>query len=401
MVKAGTIRRYVYDFAVLAGLALCAAGLLLYPQQSVSAAKNGLTLCLNVIIPSLFPFFVLSSMIVNLGYARYFGRVLEPVMRPLFNVGGACSTAFVLGFIGGYPVGARTVIALYKNGVCSKTEAERMLSFCNNSGPAFIFGVVGAGVFASSSAGLLLYLAHTAASVCVGLLFRNWGAGREDEKGARRAIAAAAQPFAPAFTDSVKSSFMSMLNISGFVVFFTVLISLLTLTGFIPAVSAALGRVFAPVGLDRDWIERLITGIIELTSGVASLRGATASLYRSMAAAAFMLGWAGLSIHAQTLSFIADSGLSVKTYFFGKLLHGLLSAVFATALARIFVFSLPTGVYLAEQVRAMASLNFGAALQLSCLSAGLVLIFFIIAARRAKTRKGARPKNAVKKRSAR
>jgi sporulation integral membrane protein YlbJ len=401
MVKVGTIKRYVYDFAVFAGLALCAAALVLYPRESVGAAKNGLTLCFNVIIPSLFPFFVLSSMIVNLGYARYFGRALEPVMRPLFNVGGACSTAFVLGFIGGYPVGARTVIALYKNGVCSKTEAERMLSFCNNSGPAFIFGVVGAGVFASSSAGLLLYLAHTAASVCVGLLFRSWGAGRGEEKASKGSIAAAAQPFAPAFTDAVKSSFMSMLNISGFVVFFTVLISLLTISGIIPAVSSALGRVFAPFRFDRDWIERLITGIIELSSGVTSLRGATASLYRSMAAAAFMLGWAGLSVHAQTLSFIADSGLSVKTYFFGKLLHGLLSAVFASVLARIFVFRLPAGAYLAEQVRAMASLSFGAALQISCLSAALVLIFFIIAARRAKVRKGEVRKHAVKKRPGR
>jgi sporulation integral membrane protein YlbJ len=338
-------------------------------------------------------------MIVNLGFARYFGRALEPVMRPLFNVGGACSTAFVLGFIGGYPVGARTVIALYKNGTCSKTEAERMLSFCNNSGPAFIFGVVGAGVFASSSVGLLLYLAHTVASVCVGLLFRNWGAGQEATGGTRRSIAAAAQPFAPAFTDAVKSSFLSMLNICAFVLFFTVLISLLTLTGLIPALSAAFGRLFAPLGFDREWIERLLTGIIELSSGVASLRGATASLYRSMATAAFMLGWAGLSIHAQVLSFIADSGLSVKTYFFGKLLHGLLSAVFASILARIFVFRLPAGVYLAEQVRAMASLSFGAALQISCLSAGLILIFFIITARRAKVRREAHKMQGGKKRS--
>lgn len=385
MVNVRQVRRTLYDIAVLLGLALCVTGLLLFPQQSVGAARNGLSLCFNVIIPSLFPFFVLSAMIVSLGYARRFGRVLEPVMRPLFNVGGPCSTAFVLGFIGGYPVGARTVIALYKSGACSKTEAERMLAFCNNSGPAFIFGVVGAGVFASSRVGLLLYLAHTAASICVGILFRSWGgkdrAGKEKDTG--NTDAAPALPFTQAFTESVKSSFLSILNICGFVVFFTVLIRLLQLTGLIPALSGFFGRL----GFDRDWAERLITGFIELTSGVATLRGASASLYRSMAAAAFMLGWAGLSVHAQVLSFIADSGLTIKTYFFGKLLHGLLSAVFASVLARLFVFRLPAGAYLAQQVQAMASLSFGAALQISCLFAALILIFFLIAARRDKIRR--------------
>ena len=136
------------------GLALLCAtlSLMLYPQDSMSAAREGLMLCYNVIIPSLFPFFVLSALVVDLGLAGYIGRALEGFMRPLFNVPGACASAFVLGFVGGYPVGARTALSLYQKGMCTKTEAERLLSFCNNSGPAFILGVVGAGVFASSRA---------------------------------------------------------------------------------------------------------------------------------------------------------------------------------------------------------------------------------------------------------
>ena len=151
---------------LLLGLALLCAtlALMLYPQPSMEAAKSGLALCYNVIIPSLFPFFVLSSLVVELGLAGYLGRLLEGLMRPLFHVSGACASAFALGFIGGYPVGAKTAISLYENGMCTKTEAERLLAFCNNSGPAFILGVVGAGVFASSRVGVLLYLAHAAAS---------------------------------------------------------------------------------------------------------------------------------------------------------------------------------------------------------------------------------------------
>ena len=157
---------------LLLGLALLCAtlALMLYPQPSMEAAKSGLALCYNVIIPSLFPFFVLASLVVELGMSRCLGRLFQPVMAPLFRVNGACAAAVALGFIGGYPVGARTAIALYESGQRSRTEAERLLAFCNNSGPAFILGVVGTGVFGSGAAGLLLYLAHVAASLLVGVL---------------------------------------------------------------------------------------------------------------------------------------------------------------------------------------------------------------------------------------
>jgi sporulation integral membrane protein YlbJ len=389
--------RRVFDALICLALLAAIAALVLFPKESIAAASNGLTLCLNVIIPSLFPFFVLSTLIVQLGIARYFGRVLEPVMRPLFNVGGACSTAFVMGFIGGYPVGAKTVIALYESGSCSKTEAERLLSFCNNSGPAFILGVVGAGVFSSSSVGLLLYLTHTLASVCVGLIFRYWGRGNKKDS-LSHLPESAARRFAPAFVDSVKSAFQTTINICGFVIFFTIFIKLLFLSGLLPFLASCIGAVFAPFGFDKAWAERLLTGIIELTSGVWSLQGAAGELSRSMSMAAFMLGWAGLSIHCQVLSFIGDSGLSVRTYIYGKILQGSIAAVLAYFISRIFVFDLPAAAYLARQVTALASVSFTSAALISCLSAALVMILFILGARKAMLRRG---KYAAKKKALR
>ena len=168
-------RRRIYDTIICLALLSVVTALVLYPEEAVQAGGDGVSLCLNTIIPSLFPFFVISSLVVELGIAARLGRLIEPLMTKVFNVNGACSAAFVLGFIGGYPVGAKTAISLYEKGQCSKSEAERLLSFCNNSGPAFILGVVGAGVFSNSFAGLLLYLAHSVASVIIGILFRNWG----------------------------------------------------------------------------------------------------------------------------------------------------------------------------------------------------------------------------------
>ena len=121
------------DGAFSLGIGLMILSLLLLPKQSVSAAGDGVQLCLNVILPSLFPLFVLSTLCVDSGIIRALGTLMQPLMAPLFRVGGCCAGAFLLGIIGGYPVGARTAISLYESGQCSREEAERLLSFCNNS----------------------------------------------------------------------------------------------------------------------------------------------------------------------------------------------------------------------------------------------------------------------------
>ena len=373
-------KQWVRDMGLGLGLLCATLALMLYPQEAMEAARDGLALCGNVIIPSLFPFFVLSSLVVELGLAGYLGRVLEKVMRPLFNVSGVCASAFALGFVGGYPVGARTAIDLYQKGMCTKTEAERLLAFCNNSGPAFILGVVGAGVFASSRVGVLLYLAHALASACIGVLFRFYKAAPGGQKAQPRPQPHfRAQRFSAAFTGSIKNSFLSTLNICAFVVFFTVVIKMLFLSGFLPGLARVLGTVLAPLGFDQTWAERLLTGVIELSSGVWTLTGEGALTGR-MSMAAFMLGWAGVSVHCQVLSFIGDSGLSVRTYLVGKILHGGLSALFAAGLARAAALEAPVSEYLAEQVDSIAALDFYSALTVSIVCAWVVFVAFLLAA---------------------
>ena len=372
-------RQGVRDLCLGLGLLCATLALMFWPQEAMEAAREGLRLCYNVILPSLFPFFVLSALVVDLGLAGYIGRALEGLMRPLFRVPGACASAFVLGFVGGYPVGARTALSLYQKGMCTKTEAERLLAFCNNSGPAFILGVVGAGVFASSRVGVLLYLAHAAASVCVGLLFRFYR-GEEGRREGRAAPTFQAERFTTAFTGAIKNSFLSTLNICAFVVFFTVVIKLLFLSGVLPGLAGVLGTLFSPLGFSTRWAERLLTGLLELTSGVWTLTGA-GTMSGRLSMAAFLLGWAGLSVHCQVLSFLGGSGLSVKTYIGGKLLHGGLSALFTAALLRVFPLSEPVSAYLAEQVEGIAGVDFSSALTISLAAAwGMWLLFFLAAA---------------------
>ncbi len=350
----------------LAGLALLMAtvGLVAAPEEAIAGAKDGLTLCFNVIVPSLFPFFVLSSLVVDLGLAAYLGRAMEGLMRPLFRVSGSCATAVALGFVGGYPVGARTALQLYQQGLCTKTEAERLLAFCNNSGPAFILGVVGAGIFGDSRVGLLLYLTHALASLIVGLLFRFYGGRRDRRARGTRPKPIQTVPLPAAFTGAVSRSLQSTLNICAFVVFFAVILRLLSAYGVLTAVA----RLLSLAGFQAEWAKRLVAGLLELSSGVASLQGGTGFAGR-VSMAAFMLGWAGLSVHCQVLSFLVDSGLSARVYLAGKLCHGLIAAGLTYALTRVFPLSAPVADYLVEQTESIAAMDFSTALAASTLTA--------------------------------
>lgn len=191
------------------------------------------------------------------------------------------------------------------------------------------------------------------------------------------------QRLSAAFTGSVRDSFLNTLNICAFVIFFNVVIRMLSVSGVLPALARGLSTLLAPCGMTEKWGERLLTGLLEVSSGVWSLNGAGALTGR-LSMAAFMLGWAGISVHCQVLSFLGGSGLSPRTYLTGKLLHAGFSALFAGILARMLPLDSQVSVYLTEQVEGLLSLDFATALTGSTVIAWLVgLAFFAAAARTA------------------
>ena len=322
-------KKHVFDILTALGLICAVAGLAVYPRQAADAAAAGVSMCLEVLIPSLFPFLVLSALMPELGFTRYLSRIFRPVMKPLFGVGGECAGAMIMGFLGGSPVGAKTVVSMYESGQCSALEAERMLGWCNNSGPAFVIGVAGAGVFSSRGAGIFLYAVHVFSALLVGLLFRRFGAGSGAVRPLTVRTACARKPFSRIFIETVRASFMSVIGICGFVIFFTVITRLLYISGILPFLARALSLLLSPLGLRDDDALKLLTGMIELSGGIMSLSFSTASLPAMLSMAAFMLGWSGISVHCQVLSFIGDNALSRKSYFAGKLLQSVISAVLA------------------------------------------------------------------------
>ena len=308
--------------AVCGSLAALAA-LICAPDEVMASCRYALSLCAELIIPSLFPFFVLSMLLSRLGLPALLGRLTALPARRLFNVSGAGASALIIGLTGGYPLGAAYIADMFRAGGITADEGERLMGFCNNSGPAFIIGAVGAGVFSSPRAGIYLYAVHIAAAIAAGLIMRTSRAAPDAGDGATHT--AADIPFTAAFPAAVKQALVSILNVCAFVVCFTVLVGLLDAGGFF---SLAVGRAAAATGWELHWVLALFTGILELGSGVGAMRGLGVSAI-NLALAAFIVGWGGISVHFQTMAVIAESGIKGALHFAGRLISASISAVLA------------------------------------------------------------------------
>ena len=157
-------------------------GLLIFSNSNLIAVKSGLMLFATSVVPSLFPFFVATELLMHTNIVNQIGFILNKFMKPIFNVRGEGAFAFIMGIISGYPIGAKIACNFRQNNICSKEECERLLSFTNNSGPLFVIGTVGILMFKNTTVGILLFITHILSSICVGIIFRFWKKNKKSKE---------------------------------------------------------------------------------------------------------------------------------------------------------------------------------------------------------------------------
>ncbi|OPX41975.1 sporulation integral membrane protein YlbJ [Ruminiclostridium hungatei] len=315
------------------------AALIIYPDTAVSSASKGIKLWLEVVFPSLFPFFVASQLLNKSGIVSLFGIILEPVMRPVFNVPGCGSFALAMGIVSGYPVGASITSDLRKQDMITRIEAERLLTFTNNSGPLFIMGAVAVGMFNQPSLGYLLYICHIAACLSVGLIFRFYKKNNSIKHKAKSQMAnkikielkkmrnADMNPWT-LFGDCIKNSVMLILTIGGFIIFFSVLINIMIKCGLTGTVSRMVPDFIGAGVPGPKVVEGVLCGIFEITTGANLLSSSSSGLILKLCCASLIIGWAGFSVHTQVISIVSSTDISIKPYLAGKALQGIISCLY-------------------------------------------------------------------------
>lgn len=299
-----------------AGLALLWGYLLLaYPQQAGDGIRQGLLLCGNVVLPSLFCFFVLTNFVICSGLNRFLSLPLTPLTRWGFRLEPALGCVVLMSWTGGYPVGPRAISALVAQGQLDRRTAHRMLWFCCGAGPSFVITAVGQIMLGSRRAGMLLYGIQLLSALLVGL-----AAARFAPKGKRShrkaPVSLPELPLTAAFTQAVEDSVRLSLQMCGTILLFGSLVSLVWLSPL------------------PGWGQDLLCGLAEVTNGCVLSTRMTGPA--RLVLTSFFLSFGGLSVLFQVMGILREAKLSARYYLGGRLLQGGLSAGLCWLCCRLF-----------------------------------------------------------------
>ena len=290
--------------------ALGIAALILDGNTALTAARNAIELCTRTVIPSLFPFFLLSILLTNaLGGINI--QLLKPLGK-LCHIPEGTESLFIIGLLGGYPTGAQAIAESYRYGRISKGTAERLLGFCSNAGPAFIFGIMG-NQFHSNAIPWLLWSLHITSAIIVGAILPH------NDKLAFKGKPNGVMHIQIAF----KKALVAIAGVCGWILLFKVLI-------------AFMDRWF--LWLLPQTISISIIGLLELANGAFALSQIGNDSMRFILSSLF-LSFGGVCVGMQTISVTAD--LRSNWYFKGKLLQSTVSFTLASVISMFLLEPLP------------------------------------------------------------
>lgn len=326
------------------------------PRTAFEGALVGMDTWWNIVFPALLPFFIVSELILGLGLASFVGVLLEPVMRPAFNLPGSTSFAVAVGYSSGYPIGANFTAQLRSRGLCTRAEAEHLLTFTNNASPLFILTAVSVGMCNNPALGPFILTIHYLSNLALGFLFRGyrrrerWQAAVSTNLWKRafyQFLTADSRHPGQILGDAVKSGVSKLMVIGGFIILFAVIVHLLSSFGLLQIFAGLLGFLLQPLGLKPDLYLPLATGIFEMTLGIKLVTEAPVPLIQQLIAVQLLLAWSGLSIQAQVASFISETDIRLPLYFLGRLAHAALAVALTLLLFPAFEGLLVSAVHTA------------------------------------------------------
>lgn len=295
-----TKQNRIGNISLISILCILLMPIMLFFSESIKrGAMLGLDLSLGTIIPTLFPFFILSDLWVS--YATIKGGIISKAYGRLFGVSGSSLPAYLLGSLCGFPLGIKAGVGLYERGYISKDELERLSGFANNPSAAFVISGIGAGLYKDIAVGTRLYIAVLISSFLVGLLFRSKGDFFKNNDVILK------QRFD--LIKSIQSAGFSSLTVSCYIVFFSSVIGLLTEITKNPLILA------------------IASSFLEITNASSiSADLVISNPYVKYVITAFALGFSGLSVHMQVFALL-PAEISKSKYLLMKLIQGILCSI--------------------------------------------------------------------------
>lgn len=286
----------------------------------------------NNIFPSLFPFFVLSELLMNYGFIELCGELLKPLMVKIFKINSNCAFIFIMSIISGFPSNAKYTKELLEQGIIDENEATKILMFTCFSNPLFILGTVSILFLNNKEVGLLILFCHYISNVIIGILFRNFYPTKEKIKSVslKRAISLMHKKridnplnFGQILTKALQNSIQTLLLILGTVTTFLVLTTIIDHN----------------VQLNH-YHQSILNGFVEMTQGLKYVSILNIPLKLKSILSAMILSFGGLSVHMQVISIISSTKIKYFPFLVARIIHALLASILVFLLFDLWIISL-------------------------------------------------------------
>lgn len=277
--------------------------ILVFPSRCVTYACNGLNLWFQKMIPTLFPFMVLSGIMIRMNLTKTFVKLLRPILSPIFQVNSDCLYVIVVGFLCGFPMGAHVTAQMYERGQISRQEADFLLSFCNNIGPVYFLSFA-LPVLGIAEPPFPFLFGMYGLPLCYGIFLRYTVYAHQFQKNDRRCSPGSSVSFLQALDESVMSSLTGITRLGGYMIVFNLL------------------NILPSLFFKNRIINTIISCLLEITGGLQVLGN-------SMPLAGLcLISFGGLSCLAQTYGMISDTDLSLRNYAMHRLILTAVSVIY-------------------------------------------------------------------------
>lgn len=300
--------------------------IIINPTIYAKACLNAISIWGFKILPLLFPFFVITKMIVNLNDSK--PNIMDKLFSRVYNVPNGTFSTFFLASLAGYPTGAKLICEKFENNQITNQQAKKMMSFCSVSGPMFMLGTVGIMMLSSYKAGVVVLISNIVASLLNGIIYR----GKKEQVFNRSQIITTKKID---FADSVYDSLIAILMVGAYVVFSFLIIEIFNTLGIIKFISNAICLVFNCCQY-QNVVQSFLTGIVEITTGINALSSTNVSLFAKTILTSALVGFGGLSVMMQNQNFLKKLKIPFKTLLLQKTTQCLL-CVLVSALLLFFL----------------------------------------------------------------
>jgi len=297
-----------------------------YPKDTIDTVLFAINIWFYNVLPTLFPFFILSDFFINYGIVDLISELSKNIMR-IFNLSGNCSFVLFGSIISGIPSGARYSKQLLDSNSITEDEANHLITFTHFANPLFIIGTIGSLLLKNVKLGYIILISHILGNIIIGFIFRNRIYIEKEDISLNKAFQAMHKK-----RISNKYNFISILSNS----IYNTIDILFLLLGII-IIFLLLSNVISKLIINENLL-LVVKGIMEMTQGVKYVSLSNISLLMKTIFITFFISFGGLSVHLQISSIINESKIKYKNFLIARILHSFISSILVYILFKLFNF---------------------------------------------------------------